>query len=121
MSSPDKKEAALSRPQKRAFIGPALVVEGEIKGQEDLVIEGLVRGKIELPANDVLVNEPGRVEADVLAKNMSVRGEIIGDIKASGRVTIERMGRMKGNISASVISIEDGAQFKGVIKITDKA
>lgn len=119
MSSADKKEAP--RAQKETFIGPSLLVEGEIKGDGDLLIEGQVRGKIQLPSSDVLISEPSRVEGNVCAKNATIRGEIIGDIEASGRVTIERTGRMKGNISASVISIEDGAQFKGLIKILGKA
>ncbi len=107
-------------PPKTTRLGPAVSIEGEIKGQEDAVIEGQVRGKIYFPTSDLLVTTHARLEAMIQAKNITIQGEVIGDIEASGHVTITQTGRMMGNISASVIRIEDGAQFKGAIKIRDK-
>jgi len=120
MSSSEKKNPFPIHSEKAARLGPALVVEGEIKGEEDVVVEGQVRGKVTLPAGDLLVSDSGRVEAEIRVRNITVRGEVIGNIEASGRVVIEKTGRMKGNITAQVISVEEGAQFKGAIKILNK-
>jgi cytoskeletal protein CcmA (bactofilin family) len=106
--------------EKAARLGPTLLANGEIKGKEDLIVEGQVLGKINLPASDLLITDQGRVEAEIRARNITIKGEVIGNIEASGLVVIERTGRMKGNLSASVISVEDGAQFKGTIKILTK-
>jgi len=121
MSSSDKRDPHPAHPEKAARLGPTLLFDGEIKGKEDLVVEGQVLGKINLPASDLLIADQGRVEAEICARNITIRGEVIGNIEAAGLVVIERTGRMKGNLSASVISVEDGAQFKGTIKILDKA
>jgi cytoskeletal protein CcmA (bactofilin family) len=107
--------------EKAARLGPTLLVNGEIKGKEDLVIEGQVLGKINLPESDLLIADQGRVEAEIRARNITIKGEVIGNIEASGLVIIEKTGRMKGNLSASVISVEDGAQFRGSIKVLNKA
>ena len=106
--------------EKTARIGPSVHIQGELAGKEDLVVQGQFQGKINLPENDLLVAEPGKVEAEIHVRNMTLRGEVIGNIFASGRIIIEKTGRMKGDLSASLISIQDGAHFKGSVKILPK-
>ena len=117
MTVPDRKLSSPEHPDGVSQLSPTTVVQGEISCREDLVIRGQVRGKMELPENDLLVDEGGRVEAEVRAKNVRIKGNVVGNITASGKVIIERTGRMRGDLSAAVISIEDGAQFKGSVKI----
>ncbi len=116
----DKKDPSSERSDGVSYLSPTNIVRGEISGREDLVVRGQVHGKITLPENDVLVDESGRVEAEVRVKNIRIKGEFIGNIAASGKVIIEKTGRMRGDLSAAVISIEDGAQFKGTVKIQTK-
>jgi cytoskeletal protein CcmA (bactofilin family) len=103
---------------KASRVGPALVIDGEISGREDLVVLGHVKGKISLPENDLLVAESGRVEAEIQVKNIIVKGEVSGNVTASTRIAIETSGRVKGDLTASLISIEDGAQFRGSVKVS---
>ena len=53
----------------RAFttIGQGVVIEGELKGGEDLVIDGKVDGTIELPQHVLTVGPTGRVKAQLSA------------------------------------------------------
>jgi cytoskeletal protein CcmA (bactofilin family) len=120
MTLPDRNVPSPEHPDGVSHLSPTSIVQGEISGREDLVVRGQVRGKIALPENDLLVDERGRVEAEVRAKNIRIKGEVVGNITASGKVIIERTGRMRGDLSAAVISIEDGAQFKGTVKILPK-
>jgi cytoskeletal protein CcmA (bactofilin family) len=110
----------MENPDATSQISATTVIQGEISGREDFVIKGQVTGKIALPENDLLVEEGGRVEAEVRVKNIRIRGEFVGNIAASGKVIIEKTGRMQGDLSAGVISVEDGAQFKGSVKILPK-
>jgi cytoskeletal protein CcmA (bactofilin family) len=116
----DRKDPSSERPDAVSHLSPTNVVQGEISGREDLVVRGQVHGKIMLPENDLLVDESARVEAEVRVKNIRIRGEFIGNITASGKAIIEKTGRMRGDLSVAVISIEDGAQFKGTVKILTK-
>jgi cytoskeletal protein CcmA (bactofilin family) len=120
MTLPDRKLSSPEHPDGVSHLSPTSIVQGEFSGREDLVVRGQVRGKIALPENDLLVDERGRVEAEVRVKNVRIKGEVVGNITASGKVIIERTGRMRGDLSAAVISIEDGALFKGSVKILTK-
>lgn len=120
MTLPDKKEPSLGHPDGISHLSPTSIIQGEISGREDFVVRGQVHGKITLPENDLLVDQSGRVEAEVRVKNIRIKGEFIGNITASGKVIIEKTGRVRGDLSAAVISIEDGAQFKGTVKILTK-
>ena len=98
-------------------IGKTLDIEGEISGQENLSIEGRFQGKIILNQNDVIIEHNATVNAEIHAKNTQIRGRVEGNIFASEKVHIEKNGHMNGDIFASRISIDDGAQFKGSVKI----
>lgn len=114
------KESSPEHQARVSVLGTAVVLQGDIGGQEDLIVRGQVRGKINLPGNDLMVAEGGLVEAEIHVRNITVRGAVNGNIAASGKVTIERTGRVKGDLAASVISVEDGAQFRGAVKVAGK-
>ena len=120
MTLPDKKEPLPAPPDGVSHLSQTSLVQGEISSREDLVIRGRVLGKISLPENDLLVDSSGRVEAEARVRNVRIRGEFVGNISATGKVIIESTARMRGDLSAAVISIEDGAKFKGTVKILTK-
>ena len=115
------RESATEHQGKVSVFGSAIALQGDLSGQEDIIVRGQFRGKINLPGNDLMVAEGGLVEAEVRVRNITVKGEVNGSIAAAGKITIERTGRVKGDLSASVISIEDGAQFKGAVKVLGKS
>ena len=92
----------------------AVVIEGEITGQDDLFIDGQVRGNIRLTGGKLTIGPDGRVTADIEAREVVVRGELTGNIKAQDRVRIASTGKMKGEISTRLFSIEEGALVHGV-------
>ena len=102
---------------KTAVIGPGININGDISGNESLVIEGKVEGKIHLPGHQVEVGKAGRVHADIVAKFVRVEGELKGDIDGKEKVVIAKSGNVRGNISAPRVMLEDGAIFKGSIDI----
>ena len=100
-----------------ATIGPGIVINGDISGNESLLIEGKVEGKIQLPGHQVEVGKSGKVHANILAKFVRVEGELQGDIDGKEKVIIAKSGNVRGNISAPRVMLEDGAIFKGSIDI----
>lgn len=100
-----------------SLLGSSLNFEGELKGNEDLIIKGSFQGKIFLENNSLFISSESRVKADIRAKNITIKGEVQGNIRASGKVFITKEGKMTGDISAYRISIMDGAKFKGSIKM----
>jgi cytoskeletal protein CcmA (bactofilin family) len=104
-------------PRNIARLGPMLSLKGELSGEEDIMIEGHIQGKVNLQNNNLLVGKRGNIEADIQVKSITIMGSVTGNVNASGKVFISKEGRMKGDITASVISIMDGAQFKGTVKM----
>src|SRR5687768_2610740 len=88
------KDVAPSRPPQRTdspalpggtFIGPNVTIDGTVTGSEPVVVEGTVRGKVNLSA-DLRVGIKARVEATVHARNVLVEGKLTGDVSADDRV-----------------------------------
>lgn len=100
---------------KAAVIGPGIVIDGDISGSENLVIEGKVRGRIHLASHEVSVGQSGEVNADISAKVIRVAGKIKGDLNGKEKVIISSTGNVHGNIVAPRMLLEDGAVFKGSI------
>ena len=93
-------------------IGGSIVIDGEVAGEEALVIQGTVKGRISLK-EQLVVEESGVVEADIETQNVDISGKVTGNILASEKVEISSGGRMVGDIKAPRILIADGAVFKG--------
>ncbi len=94
------------------IIGSSIVIDGEILGEEDLTIEGTVKGKIFLKEN-LFVEQSGVVEADIETQTVTISGQVTGNITATDKVEIRSDGRMVGDIKAPRVIIADGAVFKG--------
>jgi cytoskeletal protein CcmA (bactofilin family) len=101
----------------RTIIGDQIYIEGTIRGEEDLLIEGSVKGNIEMKAHHLTVGSKGQVEAEVRAANVTISGKLEGNINATGRVEITKAADFNGEIKAKSISVEDGAYLKAVIEL----
>src|SRR5712691_6597273 len=96
------------------FFGPNVTIDGTIAGTEPVVIEGTVRGKINL-ASDLRIGTQARVEATVHAKNVTVEGKVTGDISADDRLELVTTATVDGNIKAPKIIVAEGAKFRGSV------
>lgn len=94
------------------IIGSTIVIDGEISGDEDLVIQGTVKGRIVLKES-CIVEASGTVEADIETQNVEVAGNVTGNITATDKVELKSDCQVVGDIKSPRILIADGAQFKG--------
>jgi cytoskeletal protein CcmA (bactofilin family) len=101
----------------KTIIGDKITIEGDIRGQENLVIEGSMKGKIELENHQVKVGPKGRLEGQILAETAVISGHVVGNIHASGKVKITKEANFSGEIKAKSISVEDGAYLKAIIEL----
>lgn len=104
-----------SSPSRKARIGAGLRLKGELSGEEDVIIEGAVEGKITLEGHGVIVEESGRVDAEITASSICVAGEVRGNLYGSEQVVLLKTGRVEGNIYAKSVTLETGARFKGSV------
>jgi cytoskeletal protein CcmA (bactofilin family) len=95
-------------------IAPGLFLKGELRGEDDLIIEGRVEGEITLKKH-LMVETTGVIVADVQTQNITVKGEVRGNLTAQDKVEIHQGARVVGNITAPRVVIAEGARFKGHI------
>src|ERR1700676_889754 len=99
-------------------ITSTLLIKGEIKGAEDLYIDGEVQGTIHLSNGRVTVGPHGKIAADVDAREIVVRGKVTGALRGRERVEIGSTGEVRGDIATLRIAIGEGAQIHSKVEIT---
>ncbi len=104
-----------------AVIGRSIRINGDLRGDEDLRIEGDVSGTVELKNSALTIGKEGKVKAGVYAKSIVVDGETKGDLYATECVSVHANARVQGNIIAPRVSIVEGAHFKGSIEMDPEA
>lgn len=104
---------------KTAVIGPNIRIQGELSGDEDLVVEGRVEGKISV-TKGLRIGPQAQVNAEVKAHHVVIAGRVVGNVVAADKVEILPSGFLEGNIRSPKIAIAEGAQFKGSVDMSGK-
>ena len=100
------------------IIGQGTTIIGEIKSKGTIRVEGVVSGRIH-SEDSIVVQETGRVKADLYAGQVTIAGEVEGNVFAQDRLEIATNGKLMGDIVAPRVSIAEGVLFEG--KCTMKA
>jgi cytoskeletal protein CcmA (bactofilin family) len=87
-------------------------IEGEVHGEENLHIDGHIKGSIKLNG-DIIVGNRGIVEAEIEANNVVIQGQVTGNVSARQQLEIQPSGKLIGDCSARSIDIKEGALFEG--------
>ncbi len=100
-----------------ASIGKSLQVRGEVRGSEDLIVDGFVEGMITLSGSRLTIGANAKVQANVQARDVIIQGQLYGNITATGRVELRSGATLIGDIQASRLSIEENAGFSGKVDL----
>ena len=88
-------------------------INGDINISGDILIYGKIYGNIN--SNGVINTAKGSViDGHITAKKIFISGSINGNLDIENKVVIESSGTLNGNIKASIITIEEGANFDGM-------
>ena len=120
-SSSSSSSSSSMGSREAAVIGPSIHIDGDVRGEEDLLIDGEVSGTVQLKNNSLTVGPNGKVKADVYAHSIYVDGYLEGDLYGSERVNIRKSAQVRGNVTSPRVSLEDGAKFKGSIEMDPQA
>ena len=101
-----------------ANIGKSIIFKGELSGDEDLIIDGQVEGRITLPNNEVTIGAAGRITADIQGKSIIIIGKTAGNLSAAERIEVQATGIVEGDIRSPRLQIEEGAVVNGKIEMS---
>lgn len=108
-----KEVVANNAVKTQSIIGQNSIIVGEIKGRENLIIEGSFDGSINLGSNTVTVGKTGMLKGTIKAKTIIVEGKIDGDLTATERVLLKKTAKVKGNVITTGLVMDDGCFFCG--------
>jgi len=100
------------------FIGKGSVVEGVVKVQSSLRIDGRLKGQIST-TESMVIGQQGEIEGEAKVKNAVVGGKFKGKIFATGKVTLEAKSTFHGELKTSKLVIHEGAVFEGVCSMSE--
>ena len=101
-------------------IGPAAVVIGDLECDDDLIVDAHVRGRIRVRDALLTIGPQGRLDGDIRARRVLVRGEVHGSIWAGERIELVPTAVVRGTLSANHVVVSDGATFNGLIDMDQR-
>ena len=97
-----------------------LHIRGEIAGDGDLVVDGIVEGPIQLTRGRLTVGGNGKVTGSVSARDVLVHGTVTGNLQATDRVEIKPSSSVVGDVATARMVIDEGALYGGSLEIGAK-
>ena len=101
---------AKQKPRAASLLSESLTVEGNVLGDGEVQIDGVVRGDVKV--GKLTLGETGHVEGQIFAESVEVRGRVIGAITAK-QVRLYGTAYVDGDITHEQLAMETGAFFQG--------
>ena len=103
-----------------ATIGISVTIKGEIKGSEDVTVDGQVEGKIDLPEHTLTIGPNATVVADINAKVVTVFGSVTGTVVAREKADIRKSASVEGSLTCGRLLVQEGATIIGKVETGNK-
>src|ERR1039458_4730175 len=85
-------------------VGPSVKIQGDLNSEGNIKIEGQVSGKVKT-SQSVFVIPGAKINADVLAGNAVVGGEVQGNLKITGHLILQSTAKIIGDISCQILAV----------------
>lgn len=99
------------------FLGGESQILGELiftgQARLDSRFQGNIRGD-----GTLFIGPNAKVEALVNAATVIISGELVGDVVVTKRLELKSPGRLKGNITAPLVVMDEGVVFEGHCSMT---
>jgi cytoskeletal protein CcmA (bactofilin family) len=99
-----------------SLYGRTIAIRGNVDCVEDVLIEGRIEGHIWNENHVVTVGADAVVKGDIVARMITVRGEVEGTMMATGRVDIMNEARVTGRVLSQRFMLADGGTFSGKVE-----
>lgn len=96
------------------LIGPRDELRGSLTVDGDLRVEGQVEGELRA-SGDVEIESGATVRARIEGRNVTVRGNVTGDVVAGTKVNVHGSGSLTGDVRTPRLRVDDGTVVNGSI------
>lgn len=102
----------MSDERQDTIISDDIVFKGNIKFNTTLRVRGHIKGTIEA-TGELVVEDVGVVDADILVNKLVANGTIKGNIEAKEKIEIGKTGVIVGDIKSPILQMDSGSKFTG--------
>ena len=103
-------------------------IEGNIRCESDLRIDGSIKGKLTCTSK-IIIGPTGAVEGEIRCQNAVIEGRFKGVMQVSELLNVKETAEIDGEITTNKLLVQSGAKFNvsckmetganGIAKITD--
>jgi cytoskeletal protein CcmA (bactofilin family) len=94
------------------FLSSQCMLNGVLNFTGSARIDGTFSGEIN-GQGTLLVGPHAVIKAEIDAKTVIISGDVVGNISASERIELKTPGKLKGNITAPLVMMDEGVLFEG--------
>lgn len=94
------------------LIGAGTEMEGYLKSQAGIRIEGAFKGDIE-SKGDIVIGEGGVAKSNISARDVIIAGKVYGDVHTQGKLIITATGQLHGSALAAILNVHEGGILNG--------
>ena len=98
----------------KTYLSSDFKLNGNIKSQGDIEIDGQIKGKV--VGNSVSVLDSGSVDGSISGTSVSIDGKATGVISASD-LAVASSGSIMADITYETLSTDKGAKLQGNLKV----
>jgi cytoskeletal protein CcmA (bactofilin family) len=100
-------------------IGAGTVVEGKIRSQGSVRVDGKLVGEV-VASESLAVGTAGEIEGNITAKNVTIGGKVKGTINVAEKIVFEGKSVVRADIRATRLVVDEGSIFDGKVSMTDR-
>ena len=106
------------QPAIRSLIGEGTLVQGELRFDAGLRIDGEVIGDVLAtdPSSLLVISENARVQGKVMAGHVIINGRVEGPVVATTLLELQPKARIVGDVHYEALEMHQGATIDGVMK-----
>jgi cytoskeletal protein CcmA (bactofilin family) len=120
LRSEAREQRAAEGEAKKLTVGRGIVLTGEIRACDRLVVEGRVEATL-ADSRSIEIAESGLFKGSVQIDSAEISGRFEGDITVKQRLIVHSTGRVVGNIRYGQLEIERGGILSGTVELIDDA
>ena len=122
MFNQDKTQSGSEKsfPSSATLISLGTILQGDVKSDNDLRIDGTIQGNVSSSAK-IVVGPTGVVEGNIQANGADITGKVIGNIAVKELLQLRSQSNVDGNIAAAKLQVDPAATFNGKCQMGGQA
>lgn len=101
---------------KRLIVGRDIVLTGEIRACQRLIVEGRVEASL-TDSRSIEISEFGVFKGSAHIETADISGRFEGDITVHGRLTVRSTGKVVGSVRYAQLEVEKGGALSGQLEL----